>query len=153
MQAAMNLSDETKRQLPIALRAAYMALHRQTNARLSELGITADQFVLLLALSEGSALTQRELAKRISSDPSTVRAMLVLLDKEQLIERTSHPTDSRAKSVKLTQAGKSKLRKAWKAGQSIRDAAYDCLSDKEAQTLTQLLHRVSHALKESTVDG
>ncbi len=66
-----------KSELPMALRMAYLAMHRQTDAIFQSHGVTADQFVLLATLSRGDALTQRELARRMSSDPSTVRAMLV----------------------------------------------------------------------------
>ena len=34
-------------ELPMALRAAYLALHRRSDARFLEYGVTADQFVLL----------------------------------------------------------------------------------------------------------
>ena len=75
----------TGRDLAIALRAAYLALHRRSEARFSSHGVTADQFVLLATLDRGTALTQRELARRMSSDPSTVRAMLVLRAWEPLV--------------------------------------------------------------------
>ena len=143
----MKESTEQERGLPLALRAAYMALHRNTDAKLGEHGVTADQFVLLLALSECQALTQRELANRISSDPSTVRAMLVLLEKTGLVTRGCHPTDSRAKTVSLTAAGKRKIRKLWKVGQSIRDDMYGCMTHGEAKTLITLLQKIACTLK------
>ncbi len=144
----MKDSTQPERELPLALRAAYMSLHRSTDSELGEHGVTADQFVLLLALSEGRALTQRELADRISSDPSTVRAMLVLLEKGKLVERACHPTDSRAKTVTLTTAGKRKLQKLWKAGQAIRDDMYGCMTSEEAETLISLLQRVACSLNQ-----
>ncbi|KAA5547367.1 MarR family transcriptional regulator [Roseiconus nitratireducens] len=123
-----------------------MALHRSTDAKFAEHGVTADQFVLLLALAEGQAVTQRELADRISSDPSTVRAMLVLLEKNGLVHRGSHPTDSRARTVSLTTGGKRKLRKLWKVGQPIRDEMYGAMTPDEATTLIHLLRRVASTL-------
>ena len=47
-----------------------MALHRCSDMQFAELGVTADQFVLLATLARGQALTQRELAARMPSDPS-----------------------------------------------------------------------------------
>lgn len=44
-------------QLPMVLRAAYLALHRQSDHRFAEYGVTADQFVLLATLHRGEALT------------------------------------------------------------------------------------------------
>lgn len=145
LKSMKELTDQ-KHELPLALRAAYMVLHRNTEAVLSDLSVTADQFVLLLALSEGQALTQRELADRISSDPSTVRAMLVLLEKSGFVQRSCHPTDSRAKTVLLTAAGRRKLRKLWKAGQSIRDDMYGCMTPEEAAVLIDLLRRMTSAI-------
>ena len=123
-----------------------MALHRSTDAEFAAHGVTADQFVLLLALNEGRMLTQRELADQIASDPSTVRAMLVLLEKNGFVRRAAHPTDSRAKPVELTPDGKRKLRKLWKVGQSIRDELYQSMTSKEAETLIRLLRRIPDAL-------
>jgi DNA-binding MarR family transcriptional regulator len=142
----MNPSIDQERALPLALRAAYMALHRSTDAVLQECGVTADQFVLMLALREDRALTQRELANRISSDASTVRAMLVLLERNGLVQRTSHPTDSRAKTVQLTPTGKRKLQKLWKAGQAIRTSMTGTLSSKEVTLLIRLLSRLKESL-------
>lgn len=142
----MKESTEQERELPLVLRAAYMALHRNTDAKFAEHGVTADQFVLLLTLSEGQALTQRDLADRISSDPSTVRAMLVLLEKTGLVQRGCHPTDSRAKTVLLTTAGKRKLRKLWKVGQSIRDDMYGSMTPGEATKLIALLRQLTCAI-------
>lgn len=144
----MKETTQQERELPLALRAAYMALHRNTEAAFGQHGVTADQFVVLLALSEGQALTQRELADRISSDPSTVRAMLVLLDKMGLVERACHPNDSRAKTVALTAAGKRKLRKLWKAGQSIRDEMVGCMTSDEVETLIGQLRNITSTLNQ-----
>ena len=137
---------DQERGLPLALRAAYMALHRSTDAKFAPHGVTADQFVLLLALNESRTLTQRELANRISSDPSTVRAMFVLLEKNGFVRRAAHPTDSRAKSVELTPSGKRKLRRLWKIGQSIRDEMYQSMTSKEAEILIRLLRQIPGSL-------
>ena len=77
-----NQDDSTSQghEIAMTLRAAYMALHRQTDAALVRRGLTADQFVVLTALAGGEARTQRELVARTASDPSTFRAMLVLLE-------------------------------------------------------------------------
>jgi DNA-binding MarR family transcriptional regulator len=134
------------RNIAIALRTAYLALHRQSEARFAKHGVTADQFVLLATLARGQALTQRELALRMSSDPSTVRAMLVLLEQRGLIERETHPTDSRARTVALTTAGKRAFRQLWAAGEPVRAQILGALQPGEAQMLITLLGRVAEAL-------
>ena len=152
---------EPKDRLPLELRAAYLALHRCSDMQFAKLGVTADQFVLLATLARGHALTQRELAARMPSDPSTVRAMLVLLEERGLVSRNTHPTDGRARTVALTETGLRKFRQVWKAGQAIRDQMVSSLSVAERRSLVRLLRRVSKSLAdpmmvvaaESTANG
>jgi DNA-binding MarR family transcriptional regulator len=131
----------------MALRAAYLALHRRSEAAFAPLGVTADQFVLLATLARGGhALTQRELARRMSSDPSTVRAMLVLLEQSGLVERDAHPTDARARTVSLTAAGKRSFGKLWAVGEPIRAGMLGALRPGEAEALVGLLTQLAEAL-------
>lgn len=135
-----------KEKLPLALRAAYLALHRQSNASFARYGATADQFVLLATLARGQSLTQRDLARRMPSDPSTVRVMLALLAKRGWVQRDAHPTDTRARTASLTPAGKRKFRQLWAAGESIRSQMLDGLGQREAESLIELLDRVAESL-------
>jgi DNA-binding MarR family transcriptional regulator len=134
-------------ELPMALRAAYLALHRRSDAQFAPYGVTADQFVLLATLARRGTLTQRELARRMPSDPSTVRAMLVLLEERGLAQRDRHPTDSRARVVRLTAAGRRKVRQLWKAGESIRSQMTESLQPDEARTLVRLLSKIAESLQ------
>lgn len=132
--------------LALALRAAYLALHRCSEARFAAHGLTADQFVLLATLARGHAMTQRELARRMSSDPSTVRAMLVLLERRGLVARATHPTDARARTVGLTADGRRAFQRLWAAGEPIRAQMLDALQPDDAAALVRLLARVADAL-------
>jgi DNA-binding MarR family transcriptional regulator len=141
----------TGRDLAIVLRAAYLALHRRSEARFASSGVTADQFVLLATLARGHALTQRELARRMSSDPSTVRAMLVLLEQRGLVERDTNPTDARKRTVTLTPEGAHAFRQLWAAGEPIRAQMLSALQPGEAETLVRLLARVAEGLNPESV--
>ena len=140
-------------ELPMALRAAYLAMHRKSDAQFANYGVTADQFVLLATLSRGDALTQRELARRMPSDPSTVRAMLVLLEKQGLVKRDIHPSDSRARTVTLTAAGKRKFRQLWDAGESIRTKMLEAIQPDNAAELIGHLTRLAEALNGLSLYG
>jgi DNA-binding MarR family transcriptional regulator len=112
-------------EIAMVLRAAYWAMHRRADALLARHGVTADQFVLLSILSEAgeatreiartaeNGVTQQELVRRASSDPNTVRAMLVLLERGGLVSRRPHLTDGRARSVVLTARGRRTLQRLW----------------------------------------
>jgi DNA-binding MarR family transcriptional regulator len=142
-----------KSELPLALRAAYLAMHRHSDAQFAAHGVTADQFVLLATLARGTALTQRELARRMPSDPSTVRAMLVLLEKQGVVERDVHPSDSRARTVALTAAGKRKFRQLWNAGESIRTQMSEAIEPAEASELVRLLTRIAESLNQGVLSA
>ncbi len=135
-----------KSELPMAIRGVYLALHRRTDAKFADYGVTADQFVLLATLSRGHALTQRELARRMPSDPSTVRAMLVLLEKQGLIQREVHPSDSRARTVAMTAAGRKKFKQLWRASEAIRTQMFEAIEPDEATVLLRLLNQITDSL-------
>jgi DNA-binding MarR family transcriptional regulator len=136
-----------KDELPLALRTAYLIMHRRSEAVFAQRNITADQFVLLATLSGGQAMTQRKLAARMPSDPSTVLAMLVLLEKQGLVSRSIHPTDGRTRTVRLTRAGAKKYQTAWNAGQSVRDQMVQSNSSKQVKILLACLLQLSQSLE------
>jgi DNA-binding MarR family transcriptional regulator len=134
------------REIARALRAAYLALHRQTNDCFARDGVTADQFVLLSALADGDAVTQQELVRRVSSDPNTVRAMLLLLEGRGLIAREPHPADGRARSVALTAKGRQVFRKMWARSEPLRARLLGAFRPDEVTGLVEFLTRVAEAM-------
>jgi DNA-binding MarR family transcriptional regulator len=127
---------------PRILRAAYLGMHRLCDAHFARHGVTADQFVVLAALAEQSEVTQQDLVRGVSSDPSTVRAMLVLLEGRGLVKRERHPSDGRARSVSLTTRGRRLFDKLWAASEPIRAQLLAGFEPHEIETLVASLHRV-----------
>jgi DNA-binding MarR family transcriptional regulator len=138
--------------LAMALRTAYLALHRRTDAALARHGVTADQFVLLAALAEGDAATQRDLARRTGSDPNTVRAMLLLLTARGLIARARHPTDARARTAALTVRGRRTYERLRAAGGRVRARLLAALGPGEPAALLDMLARVSRTMTPPAAD-
>ncbi len=141
------------REVARALRAAYLALHRQTNDCLAGDGVTADQFVLLSALADADAVTQQELVRRLSSDPNTVRAMLLLLEGRGLVARERHPADGRARCVTLTARGRQVFRRMWARSEPLRARLLAAFGPDEVTALVGLLRRVAEALAPPAGDG
>lgn len=139
-------------ELAMALRAAYLAMHRRTDAALARHGVTADQFVLLSALATGDALTQRDLGRQTGSDPNTVRAMLVLLEKRGLIVRNPNPTDARARTVSLTALGKRTYRALWTASKPVRASLLEAVEFDSPDAALDLLHRIARTMAPSIPD-
>src|SRR5208282_3279038 len=137
------------REVARALRAAYLALHRQTNACFSRDGVTADQFVLLATLAETNAATQQDVVRRISSDANTVRAMLLLLERRGLVARGPHPADGRARCVTLTARGRQVFKKLLTRSESLRGLLLSAFQPGEVTALVELLHRVADVMAAS----
>jgi DNA-binding MarR family transcriptional regulator len=134
------------RDLALGLRAAYLTMHRRSNAAFAEFGLTADQFVLLTALAEGDAVTQKELTRRASSDPNTMSEMLGRMEQRRLIVRERHADDGRALRVSLTEVGREAQRRAMKGTIALREALAALVPEDEVETLLGHLKRIADAM-------
>jgi DNA-binding MarR family transcriptional regulator len=141
------------REIARALRAAYLALHRQTNECFAKEEVTADQFVLLSALADSDAVTQQELVRRVTSDPNTVRAMLLLLEGRGLVARERHPSDSRSRSVRLTVKGRQAFRKLWIKSEPLRARLGAAFQPDEVTALLGLLRRIGEVMVPPVSNG
>jgi DNA-binding MarR family transcriptional regulator len=89
---------------------------RRQRLALKTLNLTHVQFVLLAStgwLNQSiQPVSQVGLASYAHLDIMMTSQVLRTLEKKGLLERASHPTDTRAKSIRLTAAGQSLLDKA-----------------------------------------
>jgi MarR family transcriptional regulator, lower aerobic nicotinate degradation pathway regulator len=132
------------REIARALRSAYLALHRQTNACLASDGVTADQFVVLSALADKDGVTQQDLVRRVGSDP--VRAILLLLEGRGVVAREPHPADGRARFVTLTAKGRQVFKKLWARSEPLRAQLLNEFKPDEVTALVGFLYRVADVL-------
>lgn len=139
----------TGHDIAMGLRAAYLSMHRQTNSHLAPCRMTADQFVLLALLAEQDGITQRELTRRASSDPNTIRAMLVLLENRGLVARRRNPSDGRARRVTLTRKGRQAYDRLWAKIRPLQHRLSALFQADEAETLVVFLNRISEAMAQS----
>jgi len=136
----------TGHEIAMGLRAAYWAMHRQTDACFAKRGVTANQFVLLALLAEEDRITQQQLVRRACSDPNTVRAMLVLLESRGLVARGRHPDDGRARNVTLTRKGRRMYERLWKESEPLKQQLLAVFQPKQADALVGFLERISEAM-------
>jgi DNA-binding MarR family transcriptional regulator len=89
---------------------------RAIGAALAPLGLTHLQFVLMAGTGwlakGGTAPTQIQLAAFSRIEPMQVSQVVRLLEKKRLLARGPHPSDSRAKALRLTAAGEKLLTRA-----------------------------------------
>jgi DNA-binding MarR family transcriptional regulator len=81
----------------------------QVSESLAPIGLTHTQFFLLSAIHalghEGTVATQRLAAERAGLDPVSTSQLMKSLQRSGLVERTDHPSDTRAWQLRLTRAG------------------------------------------------
>jgi DNA-binding MarR family transcriptional regulator len=142
----------SKHDVAMGLRMAYWAMHRYTDTCLAGLDVTGNQFVLLALLAEEDGITQQELVRRASSDPNTIRAMLVLLEKRGLVARDEHPADGRALRITLTREGRRTYDKTWAETEPVRQRLLAVLKLEETDALVQVLTRVAQVMAPSPSD-
>jgi DNA-binding MarR family transcriptional regulator len=72
-------------------------------------GVTLRQTVLLAAIAEAEGASQSDLVRTTGVDRSTLAEMMARMEKKGLIARAAAADDGRAKSVRLTAAGRRRL--------------------------------------------
>lgn len=89
---------------------------RQIKKALEPYGLTHSQFVLLASIHwlslHQQEVTQIVLSNHTKIDPMTTSTVLRTLQQKGFIQRQEHQTDTRAKTVGLTEEGKEIIKKA-----------------------------------------
>lgn len=138
--------------LGIRLRRAYQSLHRRANAELRrQFGVTADQFVALSLLAEEDGVSQQQLCNRCYSDPSTMGALVRLMEGRGWVSRDIDPKDLRTRRVRLTRDGALLQNKLWEAAdKSFHRALWGVPRNaEEERTLFDFLDRILLAMERS----
>jgi DNA-binding MarR family transcriptional regulator len=115
---------------------------------LKPLGLAPAQFIVLVELWDGEALTQRELMRRLDVEQATMGNTLKRMDRDGLIKREPHPDDSRAQLIRLTPRAAALEPRAKAASRRINAVATKGLAKSEQETLRILQRQVIDCLKE-----
>jgi DNA-binding MarR family transcriptional regulator len=125
-----------------------MIWERRLRAALEPLNLTHMQFVLLAAsawLNHGDeAVTQVRIAAQAKVDVVMTSQVLRTLESKGLISRLQHPTDTRAKVIALTPAGKKLVRTAIGVVER-EDKAFFANGGALEKKLTAALQTLAHA--------
>ena len=115
--------------------------------RISPLGITIGQFPILLELWEKDGVTQRELVRKLDIEQATVANTLNRMERDDLIVRKKHPTDSRSQQIWLTEKGAAIREAAYGAANAQNQAALEPLTTAERDQFLDLMQRIIGASK------
>jgi DNA-binding MarR family transcriptional regulator len=121
-------------------------IQHQTELALRELDLRDRHLTALTILNADGSLSQQDLARYLSLDPTLVVALIDDLEERGLCERTRHPEDRRRHLIQLTAKGRSVYREARARAVKVGDAIFAPLSRAERAQLTELLKRIMEPL-------
>jgi MarR family transcriptional regulator, organic hydroperoxide resistance regulator len=110
--------------------------------KVSSLGVTAVQAMVLGFLSEEDMITSRQLGERTIIDSATLAGILDRLETMGYVERKSNPDDRRSIMISLTVAGKEVALKIRNLLDNANQEFLQKLSKEENAMLRGLLRRL-----------
>jgi MarR family transcriptional regulator for hemolysin len=126
---------------------------RLSEARLKPLGFGAGHLPVLVALENGEAVSQRDLARFARIEQPSMAQMLVRMERDGLIDRTPDPADGRSSRIVLTDAARARLPAACAVLFQGNAEALQGFSEQEAAQLVHLLTRLISNLDQVTQAG
>ena len=115
---------------------------RLSESRLKPLGFGIGQLPVLIALQDGTASTQRDLAKFAKVEQPPMAQMLARMERDGLIERRPDPVDGRSSRVVITKSAKKRMPEAINILLQGNSEAMRGFTSAEKQQLTDLLVRL-----------
>ena len=115
---------------------------RLSEARLKPLGFGVGHLPVLVALQDGRASTQRDLARFAKVEQPPMAQMLARMERDGLIQQTPDPADGRSNRITLTKVARARLPDAIAVLlRGNREVLRD-FTDEEAGLLVVLLTRL-----------
>ncbi len=121
---------------------------RLSEARLKPLGFGVGHLPVLVALQEGRASTQRDLARFAKIEQPPMAQMLARMERDGLIQRGPDPADGRSSLITLTKVAEAHLPDAVAALLRGNREVLRGFTDEEAGLLIALLKRLIANLDE-----
>lgn len=136
---------------PLEARIAHLLtkVGRRQSARFAELlaplGLRPKHFALMNVVDLANGPSQQQLGAALGLDPSGLISAIDELEAAGLLERRRAHDDRRRYALFLTRAGDATLAQAREASRTRGQELIAPLTDAEAQTFHDLLHRIASA--------
>lgn len=121
--------------------------HRAVSEELLPHGITYRQSMVLGWLALEGELSQTELASKMMIEPPTLVGILDRMERDGWISRHNCPTDRRKNLIRANPAAEPVWEKIVECATRVRSRAVQGLSERQLETLKELLRRVSQNLR------
>ena len=107
-------------------------------------GVTPVQYAALVAIGSHPGIDQTALCSIIAFDRTTIGGVVGRLEKKKLIKRLNGAHDRRTKSLSITTAGRTLIRRIEPAVQSTQRLILAPLKASERNTFMQMLWHLVH---------
>lgn len=121
-------------------------LSKKVDQQLAAVGLTGSQLPVLVALKDGGARTQKELADFAGVAQPSMAQLLSRMERDGLIQREPSTIDGRISMISLTSEASSRLGPGRAALRALDDDLCGALSDEERKLVTEILRKlIRHA--------
>ena len=132
----------------------YLLLHAaqtwrtEATAVLKPHGVTVPQFLVVMALyrqarHDWTPLTQAEVASRLGMDANTASQVVRGLERRDILTRTAHPNDARARALALTDVGLETAAAASADARRLNDTYFSAVTPTQLAELGRTLATLS----------
>lgn len=139
----MALEHDLEQSIGYWLTVATQAYHRAVSDELAPHGITYRQSLVLGWLAVEGELSQTDLAAKMLVEPPTLVGILDRMERDGWITRNDCPADRRKKLIRPSAAAEPVWEKILACAARVRARATDGLSDRQLDTLTNLLRQIT----------
>lgn len=131
-------------QLCFALYAATNAITRSYRSRLSHVGLTYSQYLVMMVLWQEDGITVKDIAQTLQLDSATITPLLKRLETAGFVARTRSLHDERVVNVSLTDKGRNIQAQVAEMQKGV--ACQTQLGDAEFNALKATLHQLANTL-------
>ncbi|MCU1279369.1 MAG: transcriptional regulator, MarR family [bacterium] len=129
----------------LVMMKAHRALERLAIRSIESFEVGLSDFGVMELLLHKGAQPVNEIGRRIGLTSGAITTAVDRLESCKLVTREAHPSDRRARVVRLTARGREQAAKLFAGHKTVMDSAASGLSKAERSTLMQLLKKLGAA--------
>lgn len=137
-------------QLCFALYAATNAITRTYRGKLTQVGLTYPQYLVMMVLWAQDGISVKEIAQRLQLDSATITPLLKRLESIGYVQRNRSSDDERVVNVRLTEDGHAIQERVAKLQSEVE--CQTRLDQAEFFALRAQLHRLAETLNQPTAE-
>src|SRR5437763_1133526 len=126
----------------LVMMKAHRTLARLATHSIESSEVCLSDFAVLEMLLHKGAQPVNEIGRRVELTSGAITTAVDRLESRRLVVREAHPSDRRARIVRLTAAGKEQAARIFAGHQAAMDLAASGLSKTERATLIELLKKL-----------